>query len=65
MFFDKTNSVSQVGGTSTVPRSAVILKTLGTPTPGSGSVDYYIRMRVKNIDLYDDIINNAQLITVA
>ena len=65
MFFDKATSVSQVGGTNTVPRSAVILKAVGTPTPGSGSVDYYLRMRVKNIDLNDDIINNAQLITVA
>ena len=65
MFFDKETSVSQVGGTSTVPRSAVILKTYtGITQSGSGNVDYYIRMRVKNIDLFDDIINNAQLITV-
>lgn len=66
MFFDKTTSVSQVGGQNTVPRSAVILKTTSAITQsGSGSVDYYLRMRVKNIDLNDDIINNAQLITVA
>ena len=65
MFFDKSTSVSQVGTANVVPRSAVILKaTSGITSAGSGDVNYFLRMRVKNIDIMDDIIMNSQLIVV-
>ena len=65
MFFAPGTSVSQVGNANVVPRSAVILKTTsGITSAGSGDVNYFLRMRVKNIDILDDIIMNPQLIVV-
>ena len=65
MFFAPGTSVSQVGTANVVPRSAVILKTTsGITSAGSGDVNYFLRMRVKNIDILDDIIMNSQLIVV-
>jgi len=65
LFFQKMEC-AQVGTASTVPRAAVVLKaTSNASSSGSGTVDYYLRMRVKNIDYLDDIKNNKQLIVVS
>ena len=65
MFFQGIEC-AQVGSGGAVPRAAVVLKATSSASGGgSGTVDYYLRLRVKNIDFNDDIVNNAQLITVA
>ena len=65
MFFQGIEC-AQVGSGGAVPRAAVVLKATSSASGGgSGTVDYYLRLRVKNIDFSDDITNNAQLITVA
>jgi hypothetical protein len=65
VLFFKPVENAQVGSTFAVPRAAVVLKaTSSASSVGSGTVDYYLRLRVKNIDLNDDIVNNAQLITI-
>jgi hypothetical protein len=64
LVFDQ-KECAQVGLSDVVPRAAVVLMTGATPSnTGSGTVDYYLRLRVKNIDYNDDIKNNSQLITV-
>ena len=64
LVFDQ-KECAQVGLSDVVPRAAVVLMTGATPSnTGSGTVDYYLRLRVKNIDFNDDIKNNSQLITV-
>ena len=66
VLFFKPVENAQVGSAFAVPRAAVVLKATSSPSNvGSGTVDYYLRLRVKNIDLNDDIVNNAQLITIA
>ena len=66
VLFFKPVENAQVGSAFAVPRAAVVLKATSSPSNvGSGTVDYYLRLRVKNIDFNDDISNNAQLITVA
>jgi hypothetical protein len=65
VLFFKPVENAQVGSAFAVPRAAVVLKaTSSASNVGSGTVDYYLRLRVKNIDLNDDIVNNAQLITI-
>ena len=65
VLFFKPVENAQVGSAFAVPRAAVVLKATSSPSNvGSGTVDYYLRLRVKNIDLNDDIVNNAQLITI-
>jgi hypothetical protein len=65
MIFGDFGGVVQTGIADVVPRAAVVLiSNGGVSTAGSGTVDYYLRMRVKNIDFNDDIKNNSQLITV-
>ena len=65
VLFFKPVENAQVGSQYAVPRAAVVLKaTSSASNVGSGTVDYYLRLRVKNIDLNDDIVNNAQLITI-
>jgi hypothetical protein len=65
VLFFKPLENAQVGSAFAVPRAAVVLKaTSSASNVGSGTVDYYLRLRVKNIDLNDDIVNNAQLITI-
>jgi hypothetical protein len=65
VLFFKPVENAQVGSAFAVPRAAVVLKATSSPSNvGSGTVDYYLRLRVKNIDFNDDIVNNAQLITV-
>ena len=65
VLFFKQEECAQVGSQYAVPRAAVVLKATSSPSNvGSGTVDYYLRLRVKNIDLNDDIVNNAQLITI-
>jgi hypothetical protein len=65
VLFFKPVENAQVGSAFAVPRAAVVLKATGSASnSGSGTVDYYLRLRVKNIDLNDDIVNNAQLITI-
>ena len=65
VLFFKPLENAQVGSAFAVPRAAVVLKATSSPSNvGSGTVDYYLRLRVKNIDLNDDIVNNAQLITI-
>ena len=65
VLFFKQEECAQVGSQYAVPRAAVVLKATSSPSNvGSGTVDYYLRLRVKNIDFNDDIVNNAQLITV-
>ena len=66
VLFFKPVENAQVGSAFAVPRAAVVLKATGSASnSGSGTVDYYLRLRVKNIDFNDDIVNNAQLITIA
>ena len=66
VLFFKPVENAQVGSAFAVPRAAVVLKATGSASNvGSGTVDYYLRLRVKNIDFNDDIVNNAQLITIA
>jgi hypothetical protein len=66
VLFFKPVENAQVGSAFAVPRAAVVLKATGSASNvGSGTVDYYVRLRVKNIDFTDDIVNNAQLIVVA
>ena len=65
VLFFKPVENAQVGSAFAVPRAAVVLKATGSASNvGSGTVDYYVRLRVKNIDFTDDIVNNAQLITI-
>ena len=65
VLFFKPVENAQVGSAFAVPRAAVVLKATSSPSNvGSGTVDYYLRLRVKNIDFNDDIKNNSQLITV-
>ena len=65
VLFFKPVENAQVGSAFAVPRAAVVLKATSSPSNvGSGTVDYYLRLRVKNIDYNDDIKNNSQLITV-
>jgi hypothetical protein len=65
VLFFKPVENAQVGSAFAVPRAAVVLKATGSASNvGSGTVDYYLRLRVKNIDFNDDIVNNAQLITI-
>ncbi len=65
MFFQGIEC-AQVGGTNTVPRAEVRLGLTNlSSSAGNGTVDYYLRLRVKNIDFNDDIKNNSQLIVVA
>lgn len=65
MNFDQSNSAA-IGTVNAVPKSSVRISTTnGFATNGSGQCDFYIRMRVKNIDFNDDIKNNSQLITIS
>ena len=65
MTFDQSNAAA-IGTVNAVPKSSVRISTTnGFATNGSGQCDFYIRMRVKNIDFNDDIKNNSQLITIS
>ena len=64
LFFNKIEC-AQVGTAFAVPRAAVVLKGPSVSSAGGGTVNYYLRMRVKNIDYNDDISNNSQLIVVS
>jgi len=64
MTFEQSNAVV-IGTVNAVPRSSVRLSTTnGFSAAGVGTCDFYLRMRVKNIDFSDDISNNDQLITI-
>lgn len=65
MNFEQSKAVV-IGTVNAVPKSSVRISTTnGFATSGSGDCDFYIRMRVKNIDFNDDIKNNLQLITIS
>lgn len=65
MFFDQSTNTRAIGTQFAVPKSSVrITTTSGFSNAGSGTCDFYLRMRVKNIDFSDDISNNSQLITI-
>lgn len=64
MTFEQSNAAA-IGTVNAVPKSSVRISTTnGFASNGSGECDFYIRMRVKNIDFSDDISNNDQLITI-
>ena len=54
-----------VGTQFAVPKSSVRISVNGSiSSAGTGICDFFLRMRVKNIDFNDDIKNNTQLITI-
>ncbi len=53
-----------VGTQFAVPKSSVRIFVSGVNSAGTGICDFFLRMRVKNIDFNDDIKNNTQLITI-
>jgi len=65
MTFEQSKAVA-VGTINAVPKSSVrISLSGGIADTGAGDCDFYLRMRVKNIDFNDDIKNNSQLITIS
>jgi hypothetical protein len=59
-----STSQMQEGSGDSYARASVVLTSLTAPTAASGVGDYYLRLKVKKINVQNDIINNAQLITV-
>jgi hypothetical protein len=60
-------SVSGAGlqeGTGTAYARASVILTASSVTSQSGSGDYYLRLKVKKINIGNDIINNTQTITI-
>ena len=60
-------SVSGAGlqeGTGTAYARASVILTASSFTSQSGSGDYYLRLKVKKINIGNDIINNTQTITI-
>ena len=64
MAFKESIDWVAVGTQFAVPKSSVRIFVSGVNSAGTGICDFFLRMRVKNIDFNDDIENNTQLITI-